>query len=541
MVYKKGGEIMYYSLVNRKPFVKGLALLAATFIVPILMASQAEAVKPEGELRIAVSSMENESFDPCYGPPSNTLWNQLIYDQFIALDERARIDLNMGVCRDYKQSADGLTWTFYLRKGIKFHTGDELTAEDVKFCWERAQEPWVLGLGGPTLRKVVDRIEAVDRYTVRIHLKKPYLFLWSIFSGIYQEGFIYPKKYVQEKGNEYFRRNPVGTGPYRLLRHEVGVSMEFGAVEGEHWRWGIPKYKKITFTIVPEAKTRMALLRTGEVDIAPVPRDWAPQLKKEGVEVAMMPSQASVFIGYHSQWRSDNPLSKKKVREALDLAINRQEIIDHVLAGFGEQTGIPAPWSTLAAYMKPKMAKPFPHDPARAKALLKEAGYPNGFDITLMAWSRPGMAEGPKMIEAIAGYWSTIGVRSKIVPIDYGTWRKKWKENPDQGCVAGWYWVGSRVWPFAIVRALFASDGTITYSKYPEVDRMMKEVETASTEKALKEALWRLAIHMQKEHINGTLFESAVPFGVSKKASGWFPGVMPYTWNFQQLFATRYR
>jgi peptide/nickel transport system substrate-binding protein len=516
-----------------------LVLLAAVITVTEVMAPHATAGKPEGELKIAVSAMENESFDPAYGPATNNLWNQLLYDQFIALDKNAQIDLNRGVCRKYKQSADGLTWTFYLRKGIKFHSGDELTAEDVKFCWERSQEPWTLGLGGGTLRKIVDRIETADRYTVVIRLKKPYLFLWAIFSGRYETGYIFPKKYIEKKGNEYFRRNPVGTGPYKLLRHEVGVSMEFEAVEKEHWRFGMPKYKKIKFFVVPEAKTRMSLLRTGEVDIAPLPRDWAVKLKKEGTEVVMLPSQASVFIGYHSQWRSDNPLSKKKVRQALDLAINRQEIIDYVLAGFAVQTGIPAPWAAAAAYMAPGMVKPLPFDPVRAKELLKEAGYPNGFDIQLVSWPKEGMAEGPKIIEAIAGYWSAIGVRSKIVPIDYGTWRKRWKENPDQGTVAGWYWVGSRAWPMAVVRALFASDGKITYAKDPEVDRMIKEVESAPNEKALKEALWRLAMYMQNEHINGTLFESAVPFGVSKKASGWFPGLMPYAWNFQELFASK--
>jgi ABC-type transport system substrate-binding protein len=428
------------------------------------------AQSPKGELRIAVSAMENESFDPAYGPPSNTLWNQLIYDQFIALDEHAKIDLGRGICWKYTQSPDGLTWTFHIRKGIKFHNGEELTAEDVKFCWERAQKPWALGLGGPTLRKIVKRIEVPDRYTVVVRLKKPYLFLWSIFSGIYQEGFIYPKKCVEEKGDEYFRRHPIGTGPYRLLKHEVGVQMVFEAVDRPHWRWGVPKYKRIVFRVVPEAKTRMALLRTGEVDIAPVPREWAAR---------------------------------------------------------------------LSAYMEPDMVKPFPYDPKRAKELLKEAGYPNGFELRVMSWPRPGMAEGPKMIEAIAGYWNAIGIRTKIIPIDYGTWRKRWKENPDQGTVAGWYWVGSRVWPMAIVRALFASDGKLTYAKDPTLDRMIEEIEGAPNERELKDALWRLGRYMQREHINGTLFESAVPFGVSKKASGWFPGVMPYTWNFQQLFAGR--
>ncbi|MBW2056847.1 MAG: ABC transporter substrate-binding protein [Deltaproteobacteria bacterium] len=531
---------MHQSDSRRKIRTRGLVLLAVGLIFCAVFASRARAVEPEGELRIAVSAMENESLDPANGSGANNLWNQLIYDQFIGLDPHAKIDLGRGICRSYEQSADGLTWTFHLRRGIRFHTGDELTAEDVKFCWERAQEPWVVGLAGATLRKVADHIDVADRYTVVVHLKKPYLFLWSILSGNYPIGYIYPKKYVQDKGDQYFRQHPVGTGPYRLVRHEQGVSMEFEAVPGKHWRWGTPKYKKIIFKIVPEAKTRMALLRTGEVDIAPLPRDWAVKLKKEGHEVVMLPSQASVFVGYHSQWRRDNPLSREKVREALDLAINRQEIIDYVLAGFAVQTGIPAPWAAISAYMEPNMVKPYPYDPARAKTLLKEAGYPNGFDIKMVSWPKQGMAEGPKIIEAIAGYWSAIGVRPKIVPIDYGTWRKQWVENPDQGCVVGWYWVGSRIWPMSIVRALFASDGKLTYAKDPEVDRMINLVASAPDEKALKKSLWGLATYMFDHHISGTLFESAVPFGVSKKASGWFPGLLPYAWNFQQLFASRH-
>jgi len=91
----------------------------------------------------------------------------------------------------------------------------------------------------------------------------------------------------------------------------------------------------------------------------------------------------------------------------------------------------------------------------------------------------------------------------------------------------------------SVVRALWASDGKLTYAKDPEVDRMIKQVASATNEQALKKSLWELAIYMQNEHINGTLFESAVPYGVSKKASGWFPGLLPYAWNFQELFGSR--
>ncbi|MBW1999331.1 MAG: hypothetical protein JRJ29_15395 [Deltaproteobacteria bacterium] len=131
--------------ISQKSIMSGVTVLAVLFCLFSFHISQTSAIEPEGELRIAVSAMENESLDPANGSGANNLWNQLIYDQFIGMNERAKIDLSRGVCRAYEQSTDGLTWTFHLRKGIKFHNGDELTAEDVKFCWERAQEPWAEG------------------------------------------------------------------------------------------------------------------------------------------------------------------------------------------------------------------------------------------------------------------------------------------------------------------------------------------------------------------------------------------------------------
>ena len=232
---------------------------------------------------------------------------------------------------------------------------------------------------------------------------------------------VLPKKYLEANGDDVFARKPVGSGPYKFVEQVVGSHIKMTAVDS-HWRIGVPKYKNVTFKLVPEETTRIALLRRGEVDVADVSRERVKELEKEGFPVHFRKEEAIVHMWWvlgPDGWVA--PMKDKRVREALNLAIDRTEIAQAIFGGRAEPAAIPIglSWSFTEIGFKvtPEMA--YPYDPARAKKLLADAGLAGGFPHDVYAFQLPGFPEGKAFAEAVAGYWEKIGVKTKLIPVDY--------------------------------------------------------------------------------------------------------------------------
>ena len=227
----------------------------------------------------------------------------------------------------------------------------------------------------------------------------------------------------------------MGTGPYKFVEQVVGSHIKLTAVDC-HWRIGMPKYKNITFKLVPEETTRIALLRRGEVDVTDISRDRVKELEKEGFPIHLRKDEALVhmwFVLGPDGWVA--PMKDKRVREALNIAIDRNEIAQAIFGGRAEPAAIPfgLSWSFKDVGFKvtPEMA--YQYDPARAKKLLAEAGLPNGFALDMHAFQLPGFPEGKAFAEAISGYWEKIGVKPKLIPVDYPAFRKLWIDRKAPG------------------------------------------------------------------------------------------------------------
>ena len=327
-----------------------------------------------------------------------------------------------GLASKWENSADHKRWTFHLRKGVKFHTGDEMTSEDVKFSLQRAMSKRsTTGYAGP-LRTLIQDIETPAPDRVVIVTKESTLIIPIYLSrALSTEGMVLPKKYLEANGDDVFARKPVGTGPYKFVEQVVGSHIKLTAVDS-HWRIGMPKYKNITFKLVPEETTRIALLRRGEVDVTDVSRERVKELEKEGFPIHLRKDEALVhmwFVLSPDGWVA--PMKDKRVREALNLAIDRNEIAQSIFGGRAEPAAIPfgLSWSfkDIGFKVTPEMA--YPYDPARAKKLLADAGHPNGFALDMYAFQLPGFPEGKAFAEAISGYWEKIGVKPKLIPVDY--------------------------------------------------------------------------------------------------------------------------
>ena len=314
------------------------ALVVALLSLTLVTGPAGAQGKPE--LTVALSSFSTEVLDPVLGGHIVKYYLSLMFDYLVGVTPDGQPSKDGGLATRWEPSQDHRRWTFHLRRGVKFHTGEEVTAEDVKFSLQRAiGKRSTTGYAGP-LRTLIQDIETPAPDRVVIVTKEPTLIIPTYLSrSLSTEGMILPKKYLEANGDDVFARKPVGSGPYRFVEQVTGSHIKLTAVDS-HWRIGAPKYKTVTFKLVPEETTRVALLRRGEVDIADVSRDRVAELEREGFPIHMRREEAILTMWWVLP-RDGMPTKDKRVREALNLAVDRSELAQSIFAGKADPAFVP--------------------------------------------------------------------------------------------------------------------------------------------------------------------------------------------------------
>ena len=322
-----------------------------------------------------------------------------IYDSLLRTDENGKITPYLA--ESYKQ-IDGTTWEFKLKKDAKFSDGTPLTAEDVKYTVDSFKDP-SKNFKLASDYKFMD-IEIKDPQTFVIKLQKPFQSLPLRLTCM----SILPKGYLEKVGDEEFAKKPIGSGPYKV--QEWTKDNQIVLVKNENYYGTKPKADKVVFKIIPEAASRMAALESHEVDIiSGVQTSEVERLKGvSGIKVVGGPTTRVIFLGMNL--KTDTPLKDKKVRQALNYAVNKEEIIKGVLDG----NATPIPTIATPQYeFYDKDIKPYEYNPEKAKELLKEAGYPDGFDIQMSLTE--SYMNGQDVAQAISGQLEKVGVR--VTPV----------------------------------------------------------------------------------------------------------------------------
>jgi ABC-type transport system substrate-binding protein len=349
-----------------------------------------------------------------------------IYDFMIARDPQSKLAQG-GAIDKWEIAKDGLSWTYSVHKGIKFHNGDDLTAADVKFSLERYMSPQALY---PDMRDAIDHVDLVDQYTLRIFTKGIRVYLADLNTFVAnKQAIVMPKNYFEKNGADYFSAHPVGSGPYKYVSQVVADSINYEAFDG-YWRW-VPPFKTVQMVQVPEENTRLAMLQTGQTDVIDVSLDSIPVLQGKGFSsffVGDLTVPALMLHGAYYPAAQAGPIADIKVRQALSLAINRDEISKTFFYG---KAGPPFPGAipaTAASYDDARWSKwvtdNFRYDPAAAKQLLTQAGYANGFNIKIYSYVQSGATFLTKLAEIVQGYWKAVGVNATIVPTDDANFKK---------------------------------------------------------------------------------------------------------------------
>ncbi|MBI3513652.1 MAG: ABC transporter substrate-binding protein [Proteobacteria bacterium] len=364
------------------------------------------------------------------------------------------------LAESWSVSEDALIYEFVVRQGVRFHNGEPVTAADVKFSFERYR-----GAARAVLRERVAAVETPDPQRVRFRLKQPWPDFLTFYASATGAGWIVPKRYVEKIGDEGYKKAPIGAGPYKFVSFTPGVELVFEAFE-QYWR-KTPSVKRLVFKVIPDEATRLAALTRGEVDIAySIRGELAEQLvRTPGLTLKPAGGQGMFWLYFPEQWNPKSPWHDQRVRQAASLAVDRQTINQALTLGHSLLTGniVPDSFEFYAELPVP------PHDPAKAKRLLAEAGYPNGFD----AGNYYCDASYANLGEAVINDLQGVGIRVKLRPLEraafFTAYAEKSLKNIIQGASGAFGNAATRLEAFVV------KGGTYVYGNYAEIDALFDQ------------------------------------------------------------------
>jgi peptide/nickel transport system substrate-binding protein len=412
-------------------------------------------------------------------------------------------DNTPSLAESWTQSKDGLVYEFVLRKNVKFHNGDPVTAEDVKFTFDRYK-----GAAAKLLHDRVREVQIVDPGRVRFHLKEP----WPDFMTFYGTSatgaaWIVPKRYVEKVGDDGFKKAPIGAGPYRVVSFTPGVELVMEAFDG-YWRKA-PAVKRLVFRSMPDETTRAAALKAGDVDIVYLlSGPTAEEVKRTpGLKLAAAMPPGVVFLDLPEQWDPKSPWHDLRVRQAAGFALDRAGLNQAETLGLSRPTGglIPRVLDFARAYDPPA------YDPARAKRLLAEAGYPSGFDAGDLTPFPPFFS----LAEAIGNYLQAVGIRTRLRTMERATFLTSWREHKLRGVIMG---LGAPAGNAATRIEVYATKGGIYASgEVPEIETLFQRQARELDRKKREGMLHRIQQIMYDRAMYVPVYELAFLWGVGPR------------------------
>ncbi len=408
-------------------------------------------------------------------------------------------------------------WEVKLRKGVKFHNGEEFNAESAKFSLERVKTP---ALRASSNFRPIDRVEIVDPYTVRVHTTKP----WPTFITImtFDQPAMYPPKAYAGKDSAFISKNPIGTGPYKFVRWSKDEEIVLEAND-QYWR-GAPKIKTVIFKPIPDDAVRVAALQNGEVDVAVnIPPHLANIIANHPkVFLSTAPSIRTIQLmyvthEYDAQHKLVGPYKgvtvDKRVRQAIAYALDADEIIKNVLDGRAIRT---ATMLTPLHFGYDPTLKPIKQDLAKTKKLLAEAGHGGGLDITLNA-PQGRYVRDKEVAEAVTGQLNKAGIRTTLRTYEFVNYLNNlvYPHKPGPVWLIGW---GTpTIDAETIYGPLFRTGSNLGNYHNADFDGMVDQAQTMMDEKKRLEIYHRINKLWIEEMPAVPLYQQMDLYGASRR------------------------
>ncbi|WP_301108099.1 ABC transporter substrate-binding protein [Sporosarcina sp.] len=433
-----------------------------------------------------------------------------------------------GLAKEHDTSEDGLTYTFQLQEGVKFHDGTDFNADAVVANFER----WANGdadtfpyynsmFGGfkDDEGHVIESVTADGDSTVVIKLKRPQApFLKNIAMSMF--AISSPEAFA--KGNDEYERNPVGTGPFKFVEWKPNETITIEKNE-DYWQDGLPKLDRVIFKSIPDNSARLNELLSGSIDLADGINP-ADGLKIEDNEKLQLFERPSMNVGYLGLTVTREPFDKKEVRQAMNYAIDKQTIVDSFFEGRAEVAKNAMP-SSISGYNDDIEA--YEYNPEKAKELLKEAGLEDGFEMELWAMPvpRPYMPDGTKVAEVIQSNLADVGIKAKIVSYEWATYLDKASKGEADAFMLGWTGDNGDADNFLYVLLDEDNIGSnnYTYFKNDETHKLFIEAQTEVDEDKRNE-LYKQAQEILHEEAPWVPLAHSIPLlGGAKNLTGFVP------------------
>jgi len=475
--------------------------LVAAVLIPSVCLAQ-----PKGEL-VVLQGAEINAADPAkHNSIQETNYGLAVFDTLYLNDEKMIPQPRLAVSH---KLINETTWEFPIRKGVKFHNGAPLTAKDVKFSFDRALDPQTKTFFMPFI-STIKEVKIIDDFTIQLITSGPDPLLLKRLSFSL---FIFPADLFKEKGAEAFFQHPVGSGPFKFVSWTRNDRMILDANE-EYWD-GAPKVKRVIFRPVPEVATRIAELQTGNADIiTSIPPFLVPPLKNSpNTVVQSIPGGRIMFL--YINCYADGPLKDKRVRQALNYAIDRKAIIDNILKGSGVQMAVNL--TPLHFGYDPDL-KPYPYDPEKAKKLLAEAGYASGLKLVFNTPSGRYILD-KEIAQAISGMFNAVGIQTDIKVHEWGTYTQilTGRKLQDIGFI-GWALVlgdaDSTFFPY------FTPESVFSYYSTPELKEKIVKARSILDQQKRMEIYKEIQKDIYEESPLVYLHQQIDHYGVAKRVQG---------------------
>jgi peptide/nickel transport system substrate-binding protein len=495
--------------------------LVALLIVALAVLAAPPGVRgdaPWGQVTLA----QSVSLPPAWFDPADATGTLIPFSIYYAIHDALAKPLPgkamaPSLAESWSASADGLTYEFVLRPNVRFHNGDPVTADDVKFSFERYR-----GVSAKMLKDRVRQVQVVDAHRVRFLLKEP----WPDFLTFYATpataaAWIVPKKYLEKVGDEGFKKAPVGAGPYRFVSFSPGVELVLEANE-HYWR-KVPSVKRLVMKAVPDEVTRVAMLKRGEVDVAytfrgPIAEDVR---RTPGLTLKPVSFYGDQWLLFTDQWDPKSPWADRRLRLAVNHAIDRQAINQSLTLGFSRLTGSIIPRDFEFSWTAPL----YTYDPTKAKQLLTEAGYPRGLDVEL--WTDSGFAD---QSEAIASNLTAAGIRTRLRVMERAAYLTQLREKKLRPLV----YMATATWGNAATRldAFVAAGGLYTYGSYADIEGLIQEQAAERDRKRREATLHRIQQLMHERTMFAPIWDIVTLHGYGPKVAEPALGLVgSYIWS----------
>jgi peptide/nickel transport system substrate-binding protein len=411
------------------------------------------------------------------------------------------------------------TWQFKLRRNVKFHNGEAFDAAAVKFSVERMLNPQQAAPGRTSIA-TIDRVEIIDPFTVNIITKTPFPLLPVRMSpGHCGTVGILPPKYLAQVGDPGFAVKPVGTGPYKFVEWVKDERLVLEANKDYHR--GAPAIDRLVFRPIPELTTRVAALLSGQADlVSDVPPDQVAKVKASGVARA----EVSTLGGFVIMMKITNhlmpgPWQDVRVRKAMNHAIDMPTIIKTVLEGYGDILGVPLEKEAFG--FNPNI-KWYAYDPERAKTLLREAGHPNGFELTLHVPNRRYMND-IEVVQAMAQMLGKVGIKAKVEVGEQSVYTTKWRQRQllPVYMVA---WGGAGIFDGDLLVNSLHSKSALAIHKNEALDKILEEAQGSNDPEKRKALYFKAQEIVYEDAPIITAYQQAHIFGISNRLD-WTPWI----------------